>query len=69
VSAGELRLGASWAAHDGLLVTVVEIGQAEPTPDGRRADDRLIAAMLRQDAERVIRAVNAENRADGLSRL
>lgn len=54
------RLGASWAAHEGPLVTIVEQGIEQADSNGRRTDDRLVAAMGREDAERVIRAVNAE---------
>jgi hypothetical protein len=48
------RLGESWAAHDGELVTVVEVGTGEPDAAGRRADDRLVGALLRADAELVV---------------
>jgi hypothetical protein len=53
------RLGQAWAAHDGPLVTIAEEGTGPADKQGRRRDDRLVGAMGREDAERVVAAVNA----------
>jgi hypothetical protein len=52
------RLGQAWAAHDGPLVTIAEEGAGPADKHGRRPDDRLVGAMGREDAERVVAAVN-----------
>jgi hypothetical protein len=52
------RLGQAWSAHDGPMVTIAETGTGPADQRGRRPDDRLIGAMLRVDAQRVVDAVN-----------
>jgi hypothetical protein len=58
------RLGASWSSRNeqdpsaSPLVTIVEQGTGEPDEHGRRADDRLVGALGREDAERVVVCVN-----------
>jgi hypothetical protein len=57
------RLGASWSAKDPArspLVTLVEFDPAEAADEqGRRASDRLVGCLGREDAERAVAAVNA----------
>lgn len=52
------RLGRRWDAHGGSMVTIVEVGTGPADEHGHRDGDRLIGALARADAERVVAAVN-----------
>lgn len=54
------RIGQSWASKkDAALWTIVEQGTGPLDGQGHRPDDRLVGCAKPEDAERIVRAVNA----------
>jgi hypothetical protein len=57
------RIGQSWGSKENpLLVTIVEEGKGPQDDDGRRQDDRLIGCAGPEDAQRIVDAINAQER-------